>query len=104
MSKQTSRQTSKQGQGENKQSSNQNSKQVRPANKQIASGSVKQSNSATKPPTRQAMKQERREEERQRQFYTLLSQAPAILSLPVHLFQICRRSGARLGVRPIVTH
>ena len=67
MSKQTSRQTSKQGQSASKQSSNQNSKQVRPANKQIASGSVKQSNSATKPPTRQAMKQERREEERQRQ-------------------------------------
>src|SRR6266480_2388222 len=67
MSKQTSRQTSKQGQSENKQSSNQNSKQARPANKQIVSGSVKQSNSATKPPTRQALKQERREEERQRQ-------------------------------------
>ena len=44
------------------------------------------------------------QEERQRQFYALLSQAPAILSLPVHLFQICRRSGARRGVRPIVTH
>ncbi len=67
MSKQTSRQTSKQGQSANKQSSNQNSKQASPANKQIASGSVKQSTSATKPPTRQAMKQERREEERQRQ-------------------------------------
>jgi hypothetical protein len=67
MSKQTSRQTSKQGQSASKQSSNQNSKQASPANKQIASGSVKQSNSATKPPTRQAMKQERREEERQRQ-------------------------------------
>ena len=67
MSKQTSRQTSKQGQSANKQSSNQNSKQASPANKQIASGPVKQSNSATKPPTRQAMKQERREEERQRQ-------------------------------------
>ena len=67
MSKQTSRQTSKQGQSANKQSSNQNSKQASPANKQIASGSVKQSNSATKSPTRQALKQERREEERQRQ-------------------------------------
>ena len=67
MSKQTSRQTSKQGQSANNQSSNQNSKQASPANKQIDSGSVKQSNSATKPPTRQAMKQERREEERQRQ-------------------------------------
>ena len=46
----------------------------------------------------------REQEERQLQFYALLSQAPAILSLPVHLFQICRRSGARRGVRPIVTH
>ena len=62
-----SKQTSKQGQGANKQSSNQNAKQASPANKQIASGTVKQSNSATKQPTRQAMKQERREEERQRQ-------------------------------------
>ena len=59
MSKQNSRQTSKQGQSANKQAS--------PANKQVASGSTKQSNSATKQPTRQAMKQERREEERQRQ-------------------------------------
>jgi hypothetical protein len=67
MSKQTSRQTSKQGQSANKQSSNQNSKQASPANKQVASGAAKQSNSATKPPTRQAMKQERREEERQHQ-------------------------------------
>ena len=67
MSKQTSRQTSKQGQSANKQSNNQKSKQSSPANKQIASGTVKQSTSATKPPTRQAMKQERREEERQRQ-------------------------------------
>jgi hypothetical protein len=62
-----SKQTSKQGQGANKQSSNQNAKQASPANKQIPSGTVKQSNSATKQPTRQAMKQERREEERQRQ-------------------------------------
>jgi hypothetical protein len=30
-------------------------------------------------------------------FYVLLKHAPAILSLPVHLFQICRRSGARTG-------
>ena len=30
-------------------------------------------------------------------FYALLSQAPAILSLPVHLFQVCRRSCARTG-------
>ncbi len=67
MSKQTSRQTSKQGQSSNKQSSNQNSKQASPANKQVAGGSVKQNSSATKPQTRQAMKQERREEERQRQ-------------------------------------
>ena len=104
MSKQTSHQKSKQGQSANKQSNNQNLKQASSANKQTASGSAKASTSATKPQTRQAMKQERREEERQRQFYTLLSQAPAILSLPVHLFQICRRSGARLGVRPIVTH
>jgi hypothetical protein len=67
MSKQTSRQTSKQGQSANKQSSNQNSKQARPANKQIASSTVKQNTSAAKPPTRQAMRQERRGEERQRQ-------------------------------------
>jgi len=66
MSKQSSRQTSKQGQSANKQSNNQISKQTSPANKQIASGSVKQSNSANKPPTRQAMKQDRRQEERQR--------------------------------------
>lgn len=67
MNKQTSRQTSKQGQSANRQSNKQNSKQTSPANKQIASGSVKQNNSATKPQTRQAMKQERREEQRQRQ-------------------------------------
>jgi hypothetical protein len=67
MSKQTSRQTSKQGQSANKQSSNQNSKPTGSANKQIASGSMKHNNAATKPQTRQAMKQERREEERQRQ-------------------------------------
>lgn len=30
-------------------------------------------------------------------FYTLLNQAPAILPLPVHLFQVCRRSCARTG-------
>jgi len=67
MSKQTSRQTSKQGQNANKQSSNQNAKQASPANKQSSTGSVKQSTSATKLPTRQVMKQERHEEERQRQ-------------------------------------
>src|SRR6266704_1596082 len=67
MSKQTSRQASKHERSANKQSKNQILKQAGPANKQIASGSVKQSTSATKPPTRQAMKQERREEERQRQ-------------------------------------
>jgi hypothetical protein len=67
MSKQTSRQTSKQRQSANKQSNNQTSKQASPANKQIVSGSVKQSTSANKPPTRQAIKQERRQEERQRQ-------------------------------------
>ena len=62
-----SRQTSKQGQGANKQTGNPNAKQANSANKQIANGIVKQSSSATKQPTRQAMKQERREEERQRQ-------------------------------------
>lgn len=67
MTKQTARQTSKQGQSASKQSSNQISKQANSANQQIVSGSTKQSNSATKQPTRQAMKQERREEERQRQ-------------------------------------
>ena len=67
MSKQTSRQTSKQGQSTSKQSNNQNSKQASSTNKQTTSGSVKQNTSATKPQTRQAMKQERREEERRRQ-------------------------------------
>jgi hypothetical protein len=67
MSKQTSRQTSKQRQSTNKQSNNQNLKQTSSANKQSASGSVKPSTSAAKPQTRQAMKQERREEERRRQ-------------------------------------
>src|SRR5260370_32281061 len=61
-----SKQTSKQRQRVNKKSNNQISKQTSPANKEIASGSVKQSNSANKPPTRQAMKQDRRQEERQR--------------------------------------
>jgi hypothetical protein len=70
MSKQTSRQTSKQGQSTNKQSKNQISKQTSPANKQVASGSVKKSNSANKPLTRQAMKQERRQEEQQRRLDT----------------------------------
>jgi hypothetical protein len=67
MSKQTSRQTSKKGQSANKQSNHQNLKRADPANKQIASGSVKQNTSAAKPQTRLAIKQERREEERQRQ-------------------------------------
>ncbi len=67
MSKQTSRQTSKQGQSSNKQSSNQNLKQTSSANKQVANGSVKQNASTTKPQTRQAMKKERRDEEKQRQ-------------------------------------
>jgi hypothetical protein len=70
MSKQTSRQTSKQGQSTNKQSKNQISKQTSPANKQVAGGSVKKSNSANKPLTRQAMKQERRQEEQQRRLDT----------------------------------
>lgn len=67
MSKQSSRQTSKQGQSANKQSSNQNAKQASPVTKPTSTSSVKQSTSANKPQTRQAMKQERREEERQRQ-------------------------------------
>lgn len=67
MSKQTSRQTSKQGQSSNKQSNNQYAKQDNSANKKVASGSVKQSTSATKTQTRQAMKRERRDEEKQRQ-------------------------------------
>ncbi len=67
MSKQTSRQPSKQGQSSNRQSNNQNVKQATSANKQVANGSVKQNVSATKPQTRQAMKRARREEEKQRQ-------------------------------------
>ena len=67
MSKQTSRQSSKQGQNSNKQSGNQNVKQTSSANKQVANASVKQSVSATKTQTRQAMKRDRREEEKQRQ-------------------------------------
>lgn len=66
MTKQTSRQTSKQGQSANKQSNNQTTKQASSTNKQLASGSVKQSNSVNKPPTHRAMKQERRQEEQQR--------------------------------------
>lgn len=64
MSKQTSRlhKSSKQGQNAN----NQSSKQSSPANKQTTSVSTKQNNSAYKPLTRQAIKQERRQEERQR--------------------------------------
>lgn len=67
MSKQASRQTSKQGQTSNKQSGNQNVKQVNSASKQPTSSSVKQNSSATKTQTRQAMKKERRDEEKQRQ-------------------------------------
>ncbi len=52
MSKQTSRQPSKQAQNSNKQSTNQN---------------VKQNVSAPKPQTRQSVKREKREEEKQRQ-------------------------------------
>jgi hypothetical protein len=66
MSKQTSRQASKQGQNSNKQSSNQSSKQTSSANKQTTNISAKQTNSSNKPQTRQAIKQERRQEERQR--------------------------------------
>jgi hypothetical protein len=67
MSKQTSRQPSKQGQNSNKQSNNQNSKQTNSANKQVANSSAKQNVSAPKPQTRQSVKRERREEEKQRQ-------------------------------------
>lgn len=66
MSKQTSRQASKQGQNSNKQSSNQSSKQTSSANKQTTNISAKQTNSSNKPQTRQAIKQERRQEGRQR--------------------------------------
>ena len=31
-------------------------------------------------------------------FYALLNQAPANLPLPVHVFQVSRRSGARSGI------
>jgi hypothetical protein len=66
MSKQSPRQPSKQGQSTNKQSNNQSSKQTSPANKQPTNVSAKQTNSAYKPLTRQAVKQDRRQEERQR--------------------------------------
>src|SRR5215471_11468226 len=81
MSKQTSRQASKQGQTTNKQSNNQSSKQTvpankqtanvpikqgRPNNKQTANVPVKQGRSTNKPLTRQAIKLERREEEKRR--------------------------------------
>ncbi len=81
VSKQSNRQTSKQGNAANKQSSNQSSKQTVPANKQTANAAVKQTGSANRPAsaapvnqtstsnrpiTRQAQKEERREEERQR--------------------------------------
>ncbi len=52
------KQTSKQGQNANKQSS--------PANKQTTNVPVKQNRPGDKPTTRQAIKQERRQEERQR--------------------------------------
>lgn len=80
MSKQTSRQASKQGQMANKQSSNQSSKQSGPSNKQTTGVSVKQTspaskqatnvsskqaNSANKPLTRQAVKQARRQQQQQ---------------------------------------
>ena len=81
VSKQSNRQTSKQGNAANKQSSNQSSKQTVPAIKQTANAAVKQTGSANKPAsaapvnqtstsnrpiTRQAQKEGRREEERQR--------------------------------------
>src|SRR6266487_1211887 len=81
MSKQSARQTSKQGQTANKQSNTNSSKQTSPANKQAVNASAKQGSStnkqtsnvpakqnrpADKPLTRQAIKQERRQEERQR--------------------------------------
>jgi len=81
MSKQTSRQASKQGQNANKQSNKQSSRQASPANKQTtnvpvkqdrplkkqaSNVSAKQTNPANKQLTRQAIKQERRQEERQR--------------------------------------
>ena len=81
VSKQSNRQTAKQGNAANKQSSNQSSKQTVPANKRTANVAVKQTGSANKPAsaapvnqtsisnrpiTRQVQKQERREEERQR--------------------------------------
>lgn len=81
MSKQPSRQTSKREQTANKQSNNPSSKPASSASKQASNGSVKQdrpvnkqatgvvvnrNRAADKPLTRQAIKQERRQEERQR--------------------------------------
>jgi hypothetical protein len=66
MSKQSSRQASKQGQNANKQSNNQSSKQSSPTNKQTTTVAAKQNRPGDKPPTRQAIKQERREEEKRR--------------------------------------
>src|SRR6266566_3801987 len=81
MSKQSARQTSKQGQTANKQSNTNSSKQTSPANKQAVNASAKQGSSTNKrtsnvpakqirpadrPLTRQAIKQERKQEERQR--------------------------------------
>jgi hypothetical protein len=91
VSKQSNRQTSKQGNAANKQSSNQSSKQTVPANKQTTGASVKRqvkditaeellpvskqttgapvkrASTANRPITRQAQKQERREERQWRQ-------------------------------------
>lgn len=66
MSKQSSRQASKQGQTANKQSNNQSSKQTGTVNKQATYVTSKQTNLANKQLTRQAIKQERRQEGRQR--------------------------------------
>jgi len=69
MSKQPSRQASKQGQNgqtTNKQPNNKSSKQTVPVSKQTTNVAVKQNRPADKPVTRQAIKQERRQEERQR--------------------------------------
>lgn len=74
MSKQSSRQASKQGQTANKQSNNQSSRQTTntskkptsPANKQTANAPVKRPGPPNKPLTRQAIKLERREEEKRR--------------------------------------
>ena len=74
MSKQSTRQASKQGQTVNKQSNNQYSRQISntsgkptsPANKQTANAPVKRAGPANQPLTRQAIKLERREEGKRR--------------------------------------